>query len=175
MTPRESAAIVALLCVLASDLSAQGEHAFDLDVPAARSSFWVIESVGSANRLDADLEIRELRRDSQVRPTFNIMLRAADREIIISMVQEAGQRDTTVSVILMQQGKMIGQQSIDGWRIEKGQRFQLNMDWSTPGVLAIAGTGTDRGKFKLAFVPTSLRISVSTGELLGHKIALTTR
>lgn len=158
-----------------SVLNSQGHHSFDLDAPAARSSFWTIEDVGSANRIEADLEIRELRRDTQWRPAFHLALGTSDRTMAVRIVQEQRARDATISVIVTERGKMTGQQVIDGWTLAKGQRFQLVMDWSTPGTLAISSDGTDRGKFELDFVPTSLQISVSTGEMFGHKVSLITK
>jgi hypothetical protein len=175
MIPRKCAFIGALLCVLGCDLFAQSEHTFDLDVPEGHTSSWAIDNLGGANRLEADLEIRELRRDVRWRPRFNLMLRAADWDIVLSMIQRSDDRHVTVSVILMRRGRIAGQQSLDGWRLQKGGRFQLSMDWSTPGVLAIASMGTDRGRFELDFVPTSLRVSASTGQLVGHTIRLTTK
>ena len=64
-TRRAIGLFVVSLCLLTANLNAQGKYSFDLDVAAARSSFWKVEDVGMATKLAADLEVRELRRDSQ--------------------------------------------------------------------------------------------------------------
>jgi hypothetical protein len=154
---------------------AQSDLAFDLDVPEGHTEPWLLDSLNGANRLEAELEIREFRRDVRWRPAFNVMVRAGEREIVLNMVQQGDNRFVIPSVLLMQERKLLGRQSLDGWRIVAGQRFEMSMDWSTPGVLAIGGAGKERGRFKLDFVPTSVRFSASTGRFVGHKVFLTTR
>ena len=168
------AVVLALLSVSAPGLLSQSQHSFDLDVPAARSSYWAIKDLGTANRLEADLEIIELRRDSQWRPTFQVELGAGDRTVAIRVVQERGDRDMVVSIMASERGKVTGEQILKGWRVERGQRFQFTLDWSTANALLVSSSGTERGRFTLGFVPTSLRVSASTGELFGHSIRLLT-
>jgi hypothetical protein len=60
-------ALVAMIA-LAARPSAQKHCVFDLDVPSARSSCWGIDDLGSATRVDAEREVRELRRP-RMQPT----------------------------------------------------------------------------------------------------------
>jgi hypothetical protein len=160
------------LCLVTANLSAQGKYSFDLDVPAARSSFWKVEDVGMATRLTADLEIPELRRDSQWNSTFQVALGQGDRIVALIFIRDAGKDTLSVSVRATEGDKVLGQHSIDGWKPKKGDRFQVQMDWNVAGILAVTSNGQDRGRFRLEFVPHSVTIAASTGQLVGHSVSL---
>lgn len=174
LSPRHGAIglFVIGLCLSTANLNGQEKYSFDLDVPAARSSFWKIEDVGIATKLTADLEVRELRRDSQWNPTFQVTLDQGNKRVALLLVRESGKDTLSVSVRTTEGSKAIGQQSIDGWKPKKGQRFQLQMDWSVAGTLAVMSNGQDWGRFRLEFAPQSVTIAASTGQLFGHSLTL---
>jgi hypothetical protein len=124
------------------------------DAPAARSSFWAIDDLSKANELSADLEIRELRGDSRWIPAFHLALAAGNQAIALRLVRETGDHDVTVAILTTESGKLTGQRTIDGWKLRKGQRFQVTLDWSVPGTLAVANSATEVGRCPLAFPPT---------------------
>jgi hypothetical protein len=72
-------------------------------------------------------------------------------------------------------GKTIGRHQIEGVEDRKRAAVPTEPGLEPPGVLAIASADTERGRFKLEFIPVSLRVSASTGELYGHKIMLVTK
>lgn len=172
---RSFSAAVALAAVVlsASDLlEAQGRYRFDLDVPAARLSFWEIPDLPTAGRLEADLEIAEVRRHSQWLPMFSLALTDGDRGVKLRFVREAGADKITAKMIGSNGHQAVGEVTIEGWTPKKGERFQVTMDWSRGGTLGISSDGVSRIRVPLDFVPRSLHVAVSTGELIGHGLSV---
>jgi hypothetical protein len=91
------------------------------------------------------------------------------------MSQAEDQRDVGVRMIALAKGQLTGQKDVDGWRIAKGKRFRVTLDWSAAGTLVVSSDGITLGSFRREFDPTSLKITVSTGELMGHLLVLATK
>ena len=160
-----------LLTSNASDLIAQGKYSFDLDVPVARFSYWKIEDIGLATRLTADLEIRELRKDSQWKPTFQLVIGRDDKSVALVLTRD-GENTVSASLRVVEQDKTVADGSIDAWKLKKAQRFLVQMDWSTAGSVAVSSDGQSWGRFPLSFAPQSVTVAASTGELVAHSLNL---
>ena len=167
---RTSAILIAVVLLTAS-VNAQ-RYSFDLDVPSARFSLWRIEDVGKATHLVADLEVRELRRDSQFIPAFQLALFDADRKVALILRRNSGKDTLNGIVQTSEAGKVSDERSVNGWEIRKKQKFHVEMDWSTAGFLIVSADGTELGRFPLSIAPHSLTISASTGQLYGYSLSL---
>jgi hypothetical protein len=162
-----------LVAVFVSSAYAES-HSFDLDVPAGRFAFWKVEDLGRATKLDADLEVRELRSDSRWIPSFQLSLQSGEGGMALRLVREMGDTDVTASIIATggADGHVVAERAIPNLRFRKGQRVRVSMDWSTGGFLDLAIGGAEPVRVTLPFTPQSLRVSVSTGELIGHSLSL---
>lgn len=170
---KRSLIATALCVVLSAAIESQGQYSFDLDVPSARSSFWAVDDIGAANRLEAELEIAELRRDSRWIPAFHLTLSSGEYGVALRLFREFGASEVQATVIATEGVKVVSQRPIDGWRLQKGGRLRVTMDWSMAGTLDLAIDGAASARIVLPFAPKSLKVSASTGEIKGHSLALT--
>ncbi len=161
------------VCLNPAQIVARTQYSFDLDVPEARSSHWKIEDIGTTTGMSAELELRELRRDPKWAPTFTITLEHAEQKLSLRFTRGPLGNDLVLSVQAMERDTIVGRRPIDGWRIPKGQRFLLQVDWSVPGTIGIIIDGKDWGRFQMGFAPRVVTISASTLEMVGHRLILT--
>jgi hypothetical protein len=158
--------------LLATSVNAQ-RYSFDLDVPSARFSLWRIEDIGKATHLVADLEVRELRKDSQFIPAFQLALfDDADKKVALILRRNGGKDTLNGHVQASEAGKVTDERPLNGWEIGKKQKFHIDMNWSAAGFLIVSADGTELGRFPLSIAPHSLTVSASTGELYGHSLSL---
>jgi len=164
---------VAALC-LATDhpLSAQ-RFAFDLDVPAGRSSFWRLEDLGRIDRLTGTFEVLELRQDRKWEPAFQLMLEGGGMGVSVSFVRKGGNGPLQARLHVLKGEERTGEHVIEGWQVERRKPFDLVLDWSQQGVLVVTSGGRERVRFRLDFVPTTLVASASTGEWTAEGLTLT--
>jgi hypothetical protein len=165
---------VVVCLLLCPAVDAESQYSFDLDVPAARVGFWAMDDLGSASKLEAELEIVELRRDSRWVPAFHVTLSSGDHGVALRLARDFGAPGVKASVVVTEKGKVVGQQALRKWTLQKSGRLRVVMDWSTPTTLVLMLDGQS-ADFPLSFVPKSLKVSASTGELKGHSLVLTPR
>jgi hypothetical protein len=151
---------------------AAAQYSFDLDVPEGRFSYWKLDDLKRATVLDVDFEIKELRRHVKWRPSFQFALESDARRVALLFFQSAPGGPITASIRAWHGDDVVGDRPLEGWSVARKERVKVGLDWSSPGALSVSANGQTYGPFKIEFVPKSLAVVASTGQLLGHTLQL---
>ena len=166
---RHSIFCVAFILAGAMLLSAQ-PTSFGIDVPNGKWDMWRIDDLGPVMGIDATLEITELRFGSQWQPVFTVVAEADD--IGLGLRWETARGKPITSKLMAYRGKApMVDQEMPEVPLKKNERFTLRLDWSQPGVMQVR-LNSHTINPKMPFVPRSLSVSASSGEILCHRIAL---
>ena len=163
-----------ILLIAAGRGSAQSDSlrvAFDLDVAAGRYSYWRLESLGSATRLEAEFQVVVLRRHRDWGPGFSFSLKSGDSTLMVQLATTAGNAPLNASVQHYVADDVVDQTGLAG-SFMLLDTITLGLDWSSAGRVLVT-LGANSRSVKLPFRPQSLEVITSTGEMTVHRMVLT--
>ena len=173
-SPISSAISLGLLLIAPGICSAQADSlwfAFDLDVPPGRYSFWRLESLGSFTRLEAELQVVELRRHRQWAPGFTFSLKSGDSTLMVQATTLKGRTALGASVRYYIAADVVHETQLAG-SFMPHDTVTLGLDWRTTGVVLVT-LGASSGSIQMPFRPKALEVNTSTGEMAVHRMVLT--
>ena len=166
--------MITLLLIAAGVSSAQTDSlrfAFDLDVPAGRYSFWRLESLRSATRMEADFQVVELRRHREWAPGFSFSLKSGDSTLMVQLTTTAGNAPLSATVQHYVASDVVDQTGLAGSFMLQ-DTIMIGLDWSSAGRVLVT-LGANSRSVNLPFRPQTLEVTTSTGEMAVHRMVLT--